>query len=107
MIGKEQDQVYVILARADVVKINRAPVLTLWAAVVAERLGYEWEEALTLGRAVAGLNAYKKGVSQGPCKPASKANESARGSHDRVGACKSTCCTVRCRLGEDRKGCAR
>jgi len=29
--------------------INRAPVLTLWAAVVAERLGFEWEEALTLG----------------------------------------------------------
>jgi hypothetical protein len=27
---------------ADVVKINRAPVLTLWAAVVAERLGFEW-----------------------------------------------------------------
>jgi len=70
LIGKEQDQVCVILARADVVKINRAPVLTLWAAVVAERLGYEWEETLTLGRAVAGLNAYKEGVSQGPCKPA-------------------------------------
>jgi hypothetical protein len=38
-------------------QINRAPVLTLWAAVVAERLGFTWEEALTLGRAVAGLNA--------------------------------------------------
>jgi hypothetical protein len=23
------------------VKVNRAPVLTLWAAVVAERLGYD------------------------------------------------------------------
>jgi len=34
------------------VKINRAPVLTLWAAVVAERLGFEWEEALTLGNKV-------------------------------------------------------
>lgn len=43
------------------VKINRAPVLTLWAAVVAERLGYDEEEALTLGRAVAGLNAQSKG----------------------------------------------
>ena len=42
-------------------QINRAPVLTLWAAVVAERLGFTWEEALTLGRAVAGLNAYAKG----------------------------------------------
>ncbi len=27
------------------IKINRAPVLTLWASVVAERLGYEHAEA--------------------------------------------------------------
>jgi hypothetical protein len=31
--------------------INRAPVLTLWAAVVAEVLGLENDEALTFGRA--------------------------------------------------------
>src|SRR5512141_352947 len=43
------------------IKINRAPVLTLWAAIVAERLGYEKETALTLGKAVAGLNAQSKG----------------------------------------------
>jgi hypothetical protein len=43
------------------VEINRAPVLTLWAAVVAERLGYDHEAALTLGKAVAGLNAQSKG----------------------------------------------
>lgn len=43
------------------VTINRAPVLTLWAAVVAERLGYDRDEALTLGKAVAGLNAQAKG----------------------------------------------
>src|SRR5512143_1768112 len=43
------------------IKINRAPVLTLWATVVAERLGYEKETALTLGKAVAGLNAQSKG----------------------------------------------
>jgi hypothetical protein len=42
-------------------KINRAPVLTLWAAIVAERLGFDHDEALTLGRAVAGLNAQSKG----------------------------------------------
>lgn len=42
-------------------KINRAPVLTLWAAVVAERLGYDQKTALTLGKAVAGLNAQSKG----------------------------------------------
>jgi hypothetical protein len=40
--------------------INRAPVLTLWASVVAERLGYDRDEAVTLGRAVAGLNAASK-----------------------------------------------
>ena len=43
------------------IKINRAPVLTLWAVVVAERLGYERETALTLGKAVAVLNAQAKG----------------------------------------------
>jgi hypothetical protein len=43
------------------IKINRAPVLTLWAAVVAERLGYDKDTALTLGKAVAGLNAQSKG----------------------------------------------
>jgi hypothetical protein len=43
------------------IKINRAPVLTLWGAIVAERLGYEKETALTLGKAVAGLNAQSKG----------------------------------------------
>ncbi|NIP73955.1 MAG: hypothetical protein GWO16_13480 [Gammaproteobacteria bacterium] len=49
--------------------INRAPVLTLWAAVVAERLGFAWDEALTLGRAVAGLNAYSKGKALGLFSP--------------------------------------
>src|SRR5512136_3066472 len=43
------------------VKINRAPVLTLWAAVVAERLGFDRDAALTLGKSVAGLNAQAKG----------------------------------------------
>jgi len=43
------------------IKINRAPVLTLWAAIVAERLGYDKESSLTLGKAVAGLNAQSKG----------------------------------------------
>ena len=43
------------------ININRAPVLTLWAAVVAERFGYNRKEALTLAKAVAGLNAQSKG----------------------------------------------
>ena len=54
------------------VMINRAPVLTLWAAVVAEVLGFDHDEALTLGRAVAGLNAYSKGVSLGLFQPTPK-----------------------------------
>jgi len=51
------------------VMMNRAPVLTLWPAVVAEGLGLEHDEALTLRRAVAGLNAYSKGVSLGLFQP--------------------------------------
>ena len=43
------------------IKINRAPVLTLWATIVAERLGYKKDESLTFGKAVAGLNAQSKG----------------------------------------------
>jgi len=41
--------------------INRAPVLTLWATTVAERLGFDQDEALSLGKAVAGLTAQSKG----------------------------------------------
>jgi hypothetical protein len=63
---------------SDVIKINRAPVLTLWAAVVAERLGFDWDEALTLGRAVAGLNAYSKGVRLGLYQPTPKAEHERR-----------------------------
>ena len=50
-------------------KINRAPVLTLWGTIVAERLGFDHDEALTLGRAVAGLNAHSKGKRLGIFKP--------------------------------------
>ena len=47
------------------IRINRAPVLALWAAVVAQRLGHDRETALTLGQALAGLNAHAKGVRLG------------------------------------------
>ncbi len=60
------------------IKINRAPVLTLWAVVVAERLGYAHDAALTLGKAVAGLNAQSKGRSLGIFKPGEKAAEKPR-----------------------------
>jgi hypothetical protein len=49
--------------------INRAPVLTLWAAIVAERLGFKHDEAVSLGKAVAGLNAQSKGRHLGIFKP--------------------------------------
>jgi hypothetical protein len=42
------------------IRVNRAPVLTLWATVVAERLGHSPETALTLGRFVAGSSARAK-----------------------------------------------
>jgi len=43
--------------RIDLPGVNRAPVVT-------EVPGFEHEEALTLGRAVAGLNAYSKELIQ-------------------------------------------
>jgi hypothetical protein len=52
--------------------INRAPVLTLWATVVAERLGFNHDEALSLGKALAGLNAQSKGRRLGIFKPTPK-----------------------------------
>lgn len=55
---------------ANVILVNRAPVLTLWAAVVAERLGYDRDAALSLGKALAGLNAQSKGRRLGLYKPA-------------------------------------
>lgn len=53
----------------DHVTVNRAPVLTLWAAVVARRFGFHRDEALTMGRVVAGLNAYAKGRALGLYQP--------------------------------------
>lgn len=60
------------------IQINRAPVLTLWAAVVAERLGFKHDEALSLGKALAGLNAQSKGRRLGIFKPAPKEIKKAR-----------------------------
>ena len=42
-------------------QVNRAPVLTLWAVIVADQLGYKEASALTLRKALAGLNALSKG----------------------------------------------
>ena len=58
--------------------INRAPVLTLWASVVAERLGFDKDEALSLGKAVAGLTAQSKGRRLGIYKPVPQEIKKAR-----------------------------
>ncbi len=52
-----------------ILRINRAPVLTLWAAVVAERLGFPPDTALTMGQSFAGMTAYAKGVRLGIYAP--------------------------------------
>ena len=43
------------------IEVNRAPVLTLWATIVAERLGHPHDTALTIGKTIAGLMAQSKG----------------------------------------------
>ncbi|MBI2302196.1 MAG: hypothetical protein HYU66_25110 [Armatimonadetes bacterium] len=64
----------------DVVLVNRAPVLALWGAVVAERLGHSSDTALTLGKCMAGLNAQKKGRQLGTfCQDGVGGGETGRG----------------------------
>jgi hypothetical protein len=63
---------------AKTISINRAPVLTLWATVVAERLGFKRDEALSLGKALAGLNAQSKGQRLGIFKPHEEKPQKAR-----------------------------
>src|SRR3954463_11537569 len=55
--------------RGRTIRVNRAPVLTLWATGVAERLGFNRDAALTLGRAVAGTSAQMKGRALGIYEP--------------------------------------
>ncbi|PZR09185.1 MAG: hypothetical protein DI532_20520 [Azospirillum brasilense] len=47
-------------AAATPIRVNRAPVLTLWAAIVAERLGHPPDTALSLASHVAGTAARAK-----------------------------------------------
>ena len=58
---------------SDAIRINRAPVLTLWASVVAESLGFDPDEALTLGKALAGITAQSKGQRLGIFTPSPEA----------------------------------
>lgn len=57
------------------IRVNRAPVLTLWAVVVAERLGYPPDTALTLGRFVAGSSARAKARRLGMMEEKAEAEE--------------------------------
>jgi hypothetical protein len=66
------------------VTINRAPVLALWATVVAERLGFSRDEALSLGKAVTGLNAQAKGQHLGIYKKHEMPRERREGRADSV-----------------------
>lgn len=77
------------------ISINRAPVLTLWAVVVARRLGFRKAEALTLGKAVAGLNAQSKGRRLGIYspkdeKPKDQRDKQKKGQHFLVEVCGRT-----------------
>ena len=54
---------------------NRAPVLTLWAAVVAEHLGHDADTAITLGRAVAGSSARVKARAIGIEEPGEESDK--------------------------------
>src|SRR3954470_8347895 len=63
------------------IRVNRAPVLTLWATVVAERLGFDRDAALTLGRAVAGSSAQMKGRALGIYEPSEE--PSSKGAEER------------------------
>lgn len=64
---------------APAIRVNRAPVLTLWAAVVAERLGHDPDAAILLGRFIAGSSARMKaraiGIEQPPEDESAGTNE--------------------------------
>ncbi|RDX55584.1 hypothetical protein OH76DRAFT_751615 [Lentinus brumalis] len=49
--------------------VNRAPVMMAWAFVVAERLGFQREEALSIASVYTEMNAISKGVSLGIYEP--------------------------------------
>lgn len=51
------------------IRVNRAPVLTLWAAVVAERLGHPLPTAFSLASVVAGTAARSKARRLGLAEP--------------------------------------
>jgi hypothetical protein len=49
------------MAKSTSISINRATLVTLWGAVVAERMRFDEEGGLSLRKALAELNAQSKG----------------------------------------------
>lgn len=68
------------------VKINRAPVLTLWVKKVAQREGYDEDTAFSFGKAVSGMLAQSKGRSIGMLEEKEKDpdNEARKAEAERV-----------------------
>ena len=60
---------------ASPIQVNRAPVLALWATIVAEALGHPPDTALTLGRYVTSASARVKAKSIGMMDEAMEASE--------------------------------
>ncbi len=79
--GEEGEKVAPPFMSHERILLNRAPVLTLWAAIVAECLGFDREEALSLGKAVAGLTAQSKGRRLGIFAPTPEALKKAQCNH--------------------------
>ncbi|KAF7301739.1 Glutamine synthetase [Mycena indigotica] len=48
--------------------VNRAPLLTAWATLVAEKLGFQREEALSIASVFTEMNAISKGIALGKFK---------------------------------------
>ena len=74
-IGRRRGRPYPPAMSTTPIRVNRAPVLTLWAAIVAERLGHLPDTALTLGRFVAGSSARAKARSLGIADESQEAAE--------------------------------
>lgn len=70
-------------AKAGPVVINRAPVLELWVAVVAERQGFSFDEGLTFGKLVAGWFAQSKGRALGTYERKEEPSEQKRQARER------------------------
>ena len=57
------------------VHVNRAPVITLWAAAVAQRQGFSRDAALTFGKYISGMLAQSKGRAIGIYEDKGKSEE--------------------------------